>query len=405
MKKIYALLLPGLLITALGQAQTTIVLPATQDNTIYSEATNNSNGAGQNFTAGRTNLGDFRRGLLRFDLSALPAGAFITDVSLRLVVTRVASGAHDILVHQVQQAWGEGASEAVGMASGQGVTAAANDATWACSFANGAGSCNTPWSVAGGLYDASPSAITSVADVGVYTWSGAGLVNDVQQWVNNAGSNFGWLLRTAEVATGTAKRFASRTNATPADQPSLTITYNGTLPVSFGQLQAGAIRQGALLNWKTFQEINNNFFDVEYGTDGINFSVIGRVLGAGNSSRELSYSFIHDKAVPGKNFYRLRQTDFGGRVSYSNIELLLLAAKPGALVVSPNPVTETINLPGVGLQRNPIYSIYNLKGQLLQQSNLTDRFITLAAGMGSAVYHLRIVYADGTALSSNFYKN
>lgn len=54
MKKFYALLFAGLITTALSQAQTTITLSATQDNTIYVEATNNSNGAGQNFTAGVT---------------------------------------------------------------------------------------------------------------------------------------------------------------------------------------------------------------------------------------------------------------------------------------------------------------------------------------------------------------
>ncbi len=405
MKKLYALLIAGLTVTAFSKAQTTITVSATQDNTIYGEATNNSNGAGQSVTAGVTQAGSIRRGFLRFDLAAVPAGATITNVSLRLVVDRTVTGTQNMFLQKVLQAWGEGASEALGTASGIGIAAAANDATWTCSFANGSGGCTTAWSTSGGTFSATPSATTAVTGVGAYTWSGSQAISDVQQWVNNSSSNFGWVLRADEVAPGSAKRFVSRTNVIVADRPALTITYNTALPVNMSPLQAGATKQGALLNWKTFQEINNNFFEIEHATDAGNFSVIGRVAGAGNSSRELNYSFIHKKAVPGKNFYRLRQTDFGGRVSYSNIEFLLLAAKQGALIVSPNPVRERINLPGIGLERKPAYTIYNLNGQLLQQGNLTNRSILLSPGMLNAVYHLRIVYDDGTTLSSNFLKN
>ena len=107
MKKFYALLFAGLITTALSQAQTTITLSATQDNTIYVEATNNSNGAGQNFTAGVTDrTANIRRGLLRFDLASVPAGATITNVSLRMVVDRSFTPSHNILLQKMLQAWG-----------------------------------------------------------------------------------------------------------------------------------------------------------------------------------------------------------------------------------------------------------------------------------------------------------
>ena len=405
MKKFYFLLSMLIGLAQAIQAQTTVTLPASQDNTIYSELSNNSNGAGQNFTAGTTQRADIRRGLLRFDLSSIPLGANVTSVSLRLVVNRTVSGDHDILLHRVLQTWGEGASEAVDVASGVGVTAAAGDATWNCSFANSGGACATAWSTVGGTYNTMPSASTAVAGVGAYTWSSTQALSDVQQWVNDASVNFGWILRSAEVALGSAKRFASRTNAVLVDRPALIITYNGTVPVSFSPLQVGAIKQGALLNWKTFQETNNSFFDIEHSTDGSNFNVVGRVDGAGTSTREISYSFIHDKAQPGKNFYRLRQADFSGRTSFSNIEFVVLAAKQGTLIINPNPVTDRINLLSVGLERNPVYMIYDVKGRVLQKGNLNTRSIFLAPSLPKVMYHLRIMYADGTTLSSNFYKN
>lgn len=68
--------------------QTVVVLQALQDNTIYSYFTNNSNGAGDNFTAGTIVNGSMRRALIRFGLSSIPAGATITAVSLQMRMNR-----------------------------------------------------------------------------------------------------------------------------------------------------------------------------------------------------------------------------------------------------------------------------------------------------------------------------
>jgi hypothetical protein len=41
--------------------------------------------------------------------------------------------------------------------------------------------------------------------------------------------------------------------------------------------------------------------------------------GAGNSSKELFYQAADEKPFDGVSFYRLRQTDFDGRTSFSRI--------------------------------------------------------------------------------------
>ena len=48
------------------------------------------------------------------------------------------------------------------------------------------------------------------------------MVADVQAWVNNAASNFGWLVLGDESEAATAKRFDTRESASP---PILTIEY------------------------------------------------------------------------------------------------------------------------------------------------------------------------------------
>ena len=75
-----------LLAGAAHAQQTTVSLTAVADNTMYSESGNVSNGAGTFCFTGRTNNGDIRRALVRFDLSSIPAGSTIDSVSLALTM-------------------------------------------------------------------------------------------------------------------------------------------------------------------------------------------------------------------------------------------------------------------------------------------------------------------------------
>ena len=53
------------------------------------------------------------------------------------------------------------------------------------------------------------------------------MVSDIQNWLDNPTTNFGWLLQGDESVGMTAKRLRGRTNNTlpNADAPSLVITY------------------------------------------------------------------------------------------------------------------------------------------------------------------------------------
>lgn len=201
----------------------TATLSAVADNTIFSDNTGNSAGASPDIYAGRTNTGttpdfSFRRALIRFDLSAIPAGSTITAVSLRLTLNRSNSGSRPTTLHRLTASWGEGTSPG---AQGIGSAAVAPDATWIRRLFN-----TTSWTTPGGDYIAAASATTNTNGNGNYTWSGATMVADCQGWLNNSANNFGWIIRGDETFNGSAKRYASRTNGTAASRPQLTITYD-----------------------------------------------------------------------------------------------------------------------------------------------------------------------------------
>lgn len=210
-----------------------VTLQPSQDNTLYESATGAlSNGAGQFLFAGQTAqvTGNLRRGLLAFDLSSIPAGSTVTGAVLRLNVSQTISGPALVSLHRVLADWGEGASDALA-SEGGGAAAQAGDATWIHTF-----SPTDVWATAGGDFDPSASATTSVAGLAAYTWQGAGMVADLQAWLDAPSTNYGWLVRGDET-TMSAKRFDSRQNTVVNNRPRLVVTFD--LPPGFANFVRG----------------------------------------------------------------------------------------------------------------------------------------------------------------------
>ena len=76
---------------------------------------------------------------------------------------------------------------------------------------------------------------------------------------------------------------------------------------------------GLMLTWKTSSEDKNQTFIIEKSDNGSNFSNIGNVKGSGTTRDKKSYSFLDLQATAKKIFYRLKQVDFDGTYSYSEI--------------------------------------------------------------------------------------
>jgi hypothetical protein len=212
----------ALTLAAVGPAAAaTITINPTRDGTLYESAAGTlANGAGENFFVGRTNqsTGSIRRGLLFFDVTVVPAGSIITGVTLTLTESRGQSGERAISVFRATTGWTTSTSDAGGNEGG-GTTALTGDATWTSASLG-----TTLWTAPGGDFSATSSATTGVDGAGVYTWSGDGLIADVESWLKHGPDNMGWVLRGDESVGGTAKRFTTVEGAF-ASRPTLTITY------------------------------------------------------------------------------------------------------------------------------------------------------------------------------------
>lgn len=169
-----------------------------------------------------------RRGLLRFDPGTqIPAGATINSVTLRVRVVKIPAGPANSTfeVRRILQPWTE------------------TGVTW-----NSRSSPAAPWQTPGATGPADslslPSATVFVAGLAIYDFSStANLVADVQAWINNPATNFGWLLISEnEITAKTARHFGTREGGSNA--PSLVIDFTPPPPVIAVQPQGGIVSEG-----------------------------------------------------------------------------------------------------------------------------------------------------------------
>lgn len=94
------------------------------------------------------------------------------------------------------------------------------------------------------------------------------------------------------------------------------------LPITLSEFSVKKEKEKSIIKWSTISEINNDYFIVERSDDGENFSEITKVKGAGNSNQILNYNAVDYRPLNGVNYYRLKQVDFDGSYTFSDIKAL-----------------------------------------------------------------------------------
>lgn len=84
-------------------------------------------------------------------------------------------------------------------------------------------------------------------------------------------------------------------------------------------VQANQFQIGIMLTWSTHAEVDHERFIIEKSENGIDFSEIGTVTGSGTTENVKDYNFLHIYPNENRLYYRLREIDFNGVISYSDI--------------------------------------------------------------------------------------
>lgn len=149
---------------------------------------------------------------------------------------------------------------------------------------------------------------------------------------------------------------------TPVDNGVVLI---GNLPVDLS-LFYGAIDSYHKINleWVTESEENNAFFEIERSRDGLVFEKIGRVTGNGNTFSRYYYSFLDKQPGLGENYYRLKQVDFDGSYTYSELIMVEMVQDLSTLLsVAPSVAESEVDILFSQLPRtNYLIEIFDSNG-------------------------------------------
>jgi hypothetical protein len=154
-------------------------------------------------------------------------------------------------------------------------------------------------------WDANSCDVTNLPDMRVAHWDGT-------IWQNEGNTVTSGSTASGSVTSGNVTWFSPFTIAS--------ISPAGPLPIELLDFTAKYNGKDAVdLKWVTATELNNDYFTVERSADAANFNEILNKDGAGNSTHTIHYKAIDAEPLSGLTYYRLKQTDFDGKFSYSKI--------------------------------------------------------------------------------------
>jgi len=139
------------------------------------------------------------------------------------------------------------------------------------------------------------------------------------------------------------------------------------IPVELTSFTASVTNSGqVMLNWETATEVNNQGFEIERRTESSEFRTVAFVEGNGTTTEQRSYSYLDKTVEQGVNYYRLKQVDFDGSYSYSDVvEVDVTAPLVFELGQNyPNPFNPSTNIKfSVPESGNVRLAVYNLVGE------------------------------------------
>ena len=168
----------------------------------------------------------------------------------------------------------------------------------------------------------------------------------------------------------------------------------GVLPVAFGHFKAEQKQPFTVnLEWTTLQEVNNSSFVIERSNDQKTWSSIGTVASVGNSTTKNIYTYIDNAPEAGNNFYRLRQVDLNGQVSFSETVRIVHIIKKN-ISIFPNPVNTAAQLyTKAAFKPGQVIQLIDAKGTRLKTINPTggNRVQIEMNGLAAGLYLIHLM--------------
>ncbi len=160
--------------------------------------------------------------------------------------------------------------------------------------------------------------------------------------------------------------------------PNQTISLISLLPVEMVSFNGIRNENSVDLTWKTASETNNDYFTVERSYNGIDYEFVTNIRGAGNSNQMVSYAYSDFNVDTKTCYYRVKQTDFDGKYSFSNVVSVHSVEKSEKIItVYPNPSESNQIQCNVASPESYLLTILTVSGQSIYTQNLYSTQISL----------------------------
>lgn len=228
--------------------------------------------------------------------------------------------------------------------------------------------------------------VTNLSDLLVARWdAGQARWKDEGNGGTTGNTTSGTIVTAAPVTLFSPFTLASRTAANP-------------LPIELVSFNCNNINRNTNgLSWITASESNNDYFAIERSSDGLNFEVIGKQKGAGNSVTRLEYAFNDQNPYKGISYYRLKQVDFSGKFSYSEI-CSVTNNGDGGVSFYPNPVKNNLTIDYLFSEKpkSNAISVSDVTGKLVHvNSTFTDSKVSLdCSNLAEGIYFLKVIIGE-----------
>jgi hypothetical protein len=232
------------------------------------------------------------------------------------------------------------------------------------------------------------------------------------------GATWGGALANANTATSGYNGSLLFDNSAGITSFSQVVFANAVAVFPVELIQFNAVRQNAdevLLNWATASEINNQGFQVERMLEGETaFREIAWVDGKGTSIITNHYQYTDENSTLETSYYRLKQIDFDGTASYSEVRAVngQSSGKYMDWKLYPNPVDAALHITFKQLPKqvsNATLSIFSVDGKRLYQSKVAIKsnqtiVLDVVKDFNAGTYMLSVETNEEEIISQKFIK-
>lgn len=165
------------------------------------------------------------------------------------------------------------------------------------------------------------------------------------------------------------------------------------LPVELLYFNARSTTQEVILDWATATEQENAGFTIERSQDLHQWEALAHTPGSGHSQSMIVYQARDARPLPGTSYYRLKQVDFDGTETLSDVRVVEWKDRANILVW-PNPARSALQVHAGGPVQVKVFNTMGQEVQVPQQPTDLGALLSIEH-LSSGPYYIRTLGSTG----------